>query len=105
MSQYGEPWEYYDKGHFIRDSSGACVIDGTRFRINHKGERCTEEATPDELRRIAACVNACRGIKDEHLKLVNDGFLQANLSLKDNPLKMLWPLDHGMSVDNAKAKP
>jgi hypothetical protein len=84
MSQFNEPWEYYDKGHFVRDSSGACIIDGTRFRLDRHSERVTEIATPEELRRIVACVNACRGIPTEHLQLLaSPGFdwLAATLSI------------------------
>lgn len=47
------------------------------WTIDHNGDVFTQEAPypfldPHKVRRAVACVNACRGLSDEHLQLVAD---------------------------------
>ena len=56
--EWKEPW-------YVECQSGGAVY---LFDNDNVVRHCGDEANLDELRRIAACINACEGIKTEELE-------------------------------------
>jgi hypothetical protein len=61
QENYGEPWDA--KFDELRDRGGEAIIRA----IVDEEEGCRCDCDEDKLRRIVACVNACRGVPTELL--------------------------------------
>jgi hypothetical protein len=68
MSHAPEPWTYDEKGSLLRDVSGQIVTIGRTPAPTPR--TVSSDALPVDMRRIVACVNACRGISTEALRSI-----------------------------------
>jgi hypothetical protein len=61
MNHSPEPWHFDEKGHCIDDANHNMILDGTVI-VRVRNDRRHESAKPEDLRRIVAAVNACKGL-------------------------------------------
>lgn len=78
MGHSPEPWT--QKMSAIIDAKSRVVLEIDRYSDILAGE---------DIERIVACVNACRGIPAELLQRVGSGELEFNISAVNEPMKIL----------------
>lgn len=69
MSHSPEPWKI-TQDHDLVDASGVCLeVQDSGDGLNH----CHWGLKPEDMRRIVACVNACKGFTTEQLEAAAKG--------------------------------